>query len=141
MTTTLRPPVEDVAYSFGLPGGALCVPVVQHAVSALLGRHGLACMAGFAGWATGELLGAACQQGPDQRVSFYVRWRFGALRLTAFDQHAAGEASRRGRLVRLDAGVRVFGGTLAVAPAGPPLGGTRTWVSLPREGVRSGACV
>ncbi|MFI0911926.1 hypothetical protein [Streptomyces abikoensis] len=70
-----------------------------------------------------------------------MRWRFGVLRLTVFDEHQehaveagmACRAYRREALAVLESVVGECGGIVGLAAAESPLVGSRLWAVLPRE--------
>ncbi|GHG70481.1 ATP-binding protein [Streptomyces griseocarneus] len=130
----------NLDYSFGLPGGAYCLGTARIAVGRVLAQHGLGDMVELGVLATSELLGNAVLFTPDRGVSLTLRWRFGVLRLTVFDEHpdhVGGDekrcrAHRRHALSTLQAVVDECGGVLGLAPAEKPLAGSKLWVVIPR---------
>ncbi|MEV5141124.1 ATP-binding protein [Streptomyces syringium] len=140
-TASLEPTRANLNYSFGLPGGPYCLGMARTVVRRLLSEHGLADMAELGVLAASELLANACLFTPGRDVSLSVRWRYGVLRLTVFDEHPAHAADvgdacrarRRRALSTLDALVDACGGICGLAPAEGPLAGSRMWVVVPRE--------
>ncbi|MEV5240561.1 ATP-binding protein [Streptomyces cinnamoneus] len=134
---------SNLNYSLGLPGGPYCLGMARSVVGRLLGEHGLADMAELGVLAASELLGNAFVFTPGRDVSLAVRWRFGVLRVTVFDEHpehaegaGAGRACRayrREALGPLEAVVDECGGVLGLAAADKPVGGSKLWVVVPRE--------
>ncbi|GAA3061199.1 hypothetical protein GCM10020000_50430 [Streptomyces olivoverticillatus] len=135
------PSRANLNYSLGLPGGAYCLGMARTVVGRLLAQHGLGDMAELGVFAASELLGNAVTFTPGREVNLAVRWRFGVLRVTVFDEHpphAAGAATacrayRRKALSALEAVVDECGGILGVTDAEQPLAGNRLWVVVPRE--------
>ncbi len=138
------PSPHNLNYSFGLPGGSYCLGIARGTVRRLLDAHGLGDMAELGVLAASELLGNAYLFTPRREASLSVRWRFGVLRMTVFDEHPAHPVDaragcrtrRRQALAGLDAVVGACGGILGLAEAESPLGGNRVWVVLPRDAAR-----
>ncbi|MEU1312896.1 ATP-binding protein [Streptomyces cinnamoneus] len=139
----LGPTRSNLNYSLGLPGGPYCLGMARSVVGRLLGEHGLGDMAELGVLAASELLGNAFVFTPGRDVSLGVRWRFGVLRVTVFDEHPEhAESSGAGRACRayrrealgpLEAVVDECGGVLGLAAAEKPVGGSKLWVVVPRE--------
>ncbi|MFF4410440.1 ATP-binding protein [Streptomyces sp. NPDC001404] len=119
--------------------------IVRH----LLTDHGLPDMSGLGTFAASELLANAYQFTPGQNTNLSMRWRFGVLRLTVFDEHPAHarkaqqacQARRREALSTLDTVVGACGGIVGLDDAGGPLAGSKTWVALSREAARAYAAL
>ncbi|KJY41241.1 hypothetical protein VR41_13515 [Streptomyces sp. NRRL B-1568] len=141
---SLAPTPANLSYSFGFPGGAYCLPLARTVVERLLSDHGLADMAELGTLATSELLANAYQFTPGREVSLSVRYRYGVLRLTVFDEHPdhprgtdkACRARRRRALSTLDTVVSACGGICGLDDAGAPLAGSKLWVVLSREAAK-----
>ncbi|MBT2526855.1 ATP-binding protein [Streptomyces sp. ISL-99] len=136
------PSIDNLSYSFGLPGGAYCVGLARVAVRQLLQERGLAAMAPLAELVVSELLGCAYRFTPDSDVSLSLRCRYEVLRATVFDQHPAHEPQtgaacrerRIGSLPLLATLMDACGGDFGVADAEPPLTGVKSWAVIPMEG-------
>ncbi|MFF4225685.1 ATP-binding protein [Streptomyces abikoensis] len=137
----LAPTRANLNYSLGLPGGSYCLGMARTVVRRLLVEHGLDGLAELGALAASELLGNAYTFTPGRDVSLAVRWRFGVLRLTVFDEHQehaveagmACRAYRREALAVLESVVGECGGIVGLAAAESPLAGSRLWAVLPRE--------
>ncbi len=137
------PSRHNLNYSFGLPGGAYCLGMARSAVKGVLNAHGLADLAELGSLAASELLGNAVAFTPNRGVSLDLRWRFGVLRVTVFDEHpehaessgagSACRAYRREALATLEAVVGRCGGVVGIAAAEKPLSGSKLWVVVPGE--------
>ncbi|MEU4210393.1 ATP-binding protein [Streptomyces sp. NPDC026206] len=144
--TPSAPSRNNLSYSFGLPGGAYCLGMARSVVRRVLAEHGLGDMVDIGVLAASELLGNAVVFTPGRDVSLAVRWRFGVLRVTVFDEHpehaegggagSACRAYRRRALAALEAVVGQCGGVVGLAAAEKPLSGSRLWVVVPREAGR-----
>ncbi|MBO0651628.1 ATP-binding protein [Streptomyces triculaminicus] len=138
--TSDRPDRANLDYSFGLPGGAYCLGTARTAVGRVLAQHGLGDMAELGVLAASELLSNAVVFTPGRAVSLALRWRFGVLRLTVFDEHPEHadsveivcRAHRREALSTLQAVVDECGGVVGLAAAEKPLAGSKLWVAMPR---------
>lgn len=133
----LGPSVDNLSYSFGLPGGAYCAGLARATVRQLLPPHGLGDLVPLAELIVSELLGCAYRFAPDRGVNLSLRCRYESLRVTVFDQHQDGVTCRERRLnslVLLAAVMERCGGAYGTADAEPPLSGARMWAVVPLEG-------
>ncbi|GHF74721.1 hypothetical protein GCM10010218_64730 [Streptomyces mashuensis] len=136
-----RPGPGNFAYTLGLPGGTFCLGTARGLVRQVLDQHQLADMAELAELAVSELLTNALTFTPGHATHLSMRWRFGVLRLTVFDEHPSHCAfsrpvcrrRRREGLSLLDTVVSACGGICGLAEVELPLGGSKAWVVLPRE--------
>lgn len=140
--TSAVPTPANFNYSLGLPGGPYCLGAARALVRTVLREHKLADLAEVGVLAVSELLGNAYAFTPGRETHLSMRWRFGVLRLTVFDEHPAHEAAeiiaaclerRREALSLLDTVTDTCGGICGLAEAQTPLRGSRVWVVLPRE--------
>ncbi|WP_335932942.1 ATP-binding protein [Streptomyces sp. PTD5-9] len=137
-----RPPmVDNLSYSFALPGGAFCAGLARGAVGDLLDRHGLSELRETAVLAASELVASAYRFTPDREMLLRVHWQFDALRVILYDQHpphGSAEKSEECRERRsesmwlLAAAVDSHGGDWGLAPALTPTGGCKAWALLHR---------
>ncbi|GHF55120.1 ATP-binding protein [Streptomyces morookaense] len=147
--TWLTPIPANLDYSFDLPAAAYCLSMARTAVRRLLTDHGLSDMSDLGTFAASELLANAYQFTPGRNASLTMRWRFGVLRLTVFDEHPAHsrraqqtcQARRRASLSTLDAMVSACGGIVGLDDAGGPLAGSKMWVAISREAARAYAAL
>ncbi|MEU7167921.1 ATP-binding protein [Streptomyces morookaense] len=147
--TWLTPIPANLDYSFGLPAGAYCLAMARAVVGRLLTDHGLPDMSEIGTFAASELLANANQFTPGRNANLSMRWRFGVLRLTVFDEHPAHsrraqqacQARRREALSMLDAVVGACGGIVGLDDAGGPLAGSKMWVAISREAARTYAAL
>lgn len=142
------PQPATLDYSFAFPGGAYCLAMARTVVKRLLSDHGLADMSELGTLAASELIAHACRFTPGQGVSLSLRWRFGVLRLTVFDEHPAHTATarkvcharRREAPSTLDTVVGSCRGIIGLGHTGTPLsGGSKMWGALSREAARNHA--
>ncbi|MEV8478039.1 ATP-binding protein [Streptomyces sp. NPDC051173] len=140
------PVPSNLDYSFGLPDGPYCVSTARKTVERLLLEHHLADMAELGVLAASELLANAYLFTPGKATSLSVRWRFGVLRLTVFDEHprhpkAAREACRarrRAALSTLDAALAASDSLCCgLGEVGGPLAGSKMWVAFSRDAARN----
>ncbi|MEU1825313.1 MULTISPECIES: ATP-binding protein [Streptomyces] len=140
--TSAVPTPANFNYSLGLPGGPYCISTARNLVRTVLREHDLGDLAEVGVLATSELLANAYAFTPGREAHLSMRWRFGVLRLTVFDEHPSHEAAeiitaclglRRDALSLLDAVTGACGGICGLAEADAPLYGSRVWVVLPRE--------
>ncbi|MEV8476577.1 ATP-binding protein [Streptomyces sp. NPDC051173] len=140
----LAPTPTNLNYSLGLPGGAYCLSTARTFVRRLLDDHGLGDLTELAVLSASELLGNVCLFTSGGEVNLSVRWRFGVLRLTVFDDHPAHEgdvigACRERRLQALSmlqAFVDACDGICGLAEAGGLLAGNKMWVVFTREAAK-----
>ncbi|MCC3766642.1 ATP-binding protein [Streptomyces sp. UNOC14_S4] len=146
LPTSSVPIPGNLSYSFGMPGGAYCLSTARTTVHRLLHSHGLADMAELGVLAASELLGNACLFTPDRQVSLSIRWRFGVLRLTVFDEHPrhskegrdSCRAQRRAALGTLDSVLEACGGLgCGLDEVAGPLAGNKMWAAFSRDTARN----
>ncbi|GHJ35362.1 ATP-binding protein [Streptomyces sp. TS71-3] len=136
------PPDADLlSYSLTLPAGPASAGIARRAAQSALRVHGLHDMRDATVHVVGELVAYVWQFTPSTEVYVSLRYRDGALRVTAYDGHprhthprvaAACEARRRAALRLMGCVVRACAGEWGFAEAREPGGGTRTWAVLPR---------
>jgi len=131
--------VDNLSYSFALPGGAFCAGLARGTVGALLERHGLSELRDTAVLAASELVASAYRFTPDREMLLRVHWQFDALRVILYDQHplhGSPEKSERCRERRsesmwlLAAAMDAHGGDWGLAPALNSSGGCKAWALL-----------
>ncbi|MGW1073947.1 ATP-binding protein [Streptomyces sp. NPDC002537] len=144
--TPSAPLPSNLNYSLGMPGSAYCLGMARTTVCRLLHEHGLADMAELGTLAASELLGNACLFTPGRATTLSIRWRFGVLRLTVFDEHPrhakaeleSCQAQRRAALGTLDAVLAACGGLCCgLDEAQGPMDGSKMWVAFSREAARN----
>ncbi|MCX5010694.1 ATP-binding protein [Streptomyces sp. NBC_00555] len=132
---------ERLDYSIGLPGGVYCAGSARSLVRSLLTRHSLADLCDTSALAASELVACAHRFTPDKQLLLGLRWQFDALRIVVYDQHPAHsspEASEECRRRRsrgmwlLASAVEACGGDWGLTPVLTSVGGTKSWVLLPR---------
>ncbi|MEV5510502.1 ATP-binding protein [Streptomyces orinoci] len=141
----LKPTPASLNYSFGLPASTYCLATTRELVRKLLEAHGLAEMGDLGVLAASELLATACAFTPGRDAHLSMRWRYGTLRLTVFDEHPAHGAQaaavcreqRRKALWVVEALVDNCGGICGVEEARAPLNGGKMWAVFPREAARN----
>ncbi|MFI1798706.1 ATP-binding protein [Streptomyces sp. NPDC020379] len=140
------PVPSNLDYTLGLPGGAYCLSMARKTVDRLLRAHDLADMAELAVLTTSELLTNAYLFTPGKPTSLSIRWRFGVLRLTVFDEHPrhprnvrdACQARRRAALSTLDAALAACESLCCgLDEVGGPLAGNKMWVAFSRKTARN----
>jgi len=131
--------VDNLSYSFALPGGAFCAGLARGTVGALLERHGLSELRDTAVLAASELVASAYRFTPDREMLLRVHWQFDALRVILYDQHplhGSPEKSERcrerrsGSMWLLAAAMDAHGGDWGLAPALNSSGGCKAWALL-----------
>lgn len=136
-----EPAPGNLSHSLGLPSDAYSLGMARTVVRRVLCEHGLAGLAELGVLATSELLANACLFTPGEAATLSVRWRFGVLRLTVFDEHPrhpaglreACRARRRAALSTLDAVVDACGGICGLDESAAPLAGSKMWAVFSRE--------
>ncbi len=142
-TADAAPTPETLSYSFTLPAATASPSLARAATQEVLRVHGLLDMLDPALQAVGELTATACHftESPDHYLS--LRYRSGALRLIAYDNHprhthprlaTACDTQRRTALRFLACVCRACDGDWGFGESREPGGGTRMWATLPREG-------
>ncbi|MFJ7208348.1 hypothetical protein ACIQWR_33065 [Streptomyces sp. NPDC098789] len=102
-----EPPVlGTLAYSLTVPGEPLGAQVARSAVRAVLHAYRLDPLAPAVVQVASELIAAGWQLDPGRSLYLSVRHRDGALRLTAYDGHAAHAHPGSPRTARLGGGRR-----------------------------------
>ncbi|NYI05693.1 ATP-binding protein [Allostreptomyces psammosilenae] len=138
------PSSDNFTYSLGLPGGAFCASFARAAVRRLLTLHQLDELVDLTELTVSELLSSAYLYTPNTEVSLWLRWRFGELRLTVFDQHTSHlipqardcQNERCRSLNLLSRVLAACGGDWGIEQRYPPVPGTSLWASLRPEGAR-----
>lgn len=140
----VRPSVDNLSYSLGLPGGAYCAGLARVTVRNLLREHGLGDAAPLTELVVSELLACAYRFTPDQDVSLSLRCRYETVRVTVFDrhpvhgQHGTADACRERRTRSLGVLLADLAdaccGEYGIAYCEPPLAGSRLWATFPLEG-------
>ncbi|WGD40487.1 ATP-binding protein [Streptomyces cathayae] len=137
------PTPETLAYSFTLPASLASPAFARTATRQALKMHGLSDMLDPALQVVGELTATACQFTESPNYYLSLRYRAGTLRLIAYDSHprhtqphlSTACDTRRHACLRLLARIcRACDGSWGFGDSHEPGGGTRMWVSLPREG-------
>ncbi|MEU5430110.1 ATP-binding protein [Streptomyces olivoreticuli] len=146
VSASTEPIPSNLDYSLGLPGGAYCLRMARKTVDRLLRAHDLADMVELGVLATSELLANAYLFTPGKATNLSIRWRFGVLRLTVFDEHPrhpkaereACRAQRRAALSMLDAALDASDSLCCgLDEVGGPLAGHKLWVAFSRDAARN----